>query len=360
MEEMINFTVGPVQCEKNIRDICAEQVPYFRTEEFSNTMFENEALVKKFMGASEGYKTVFITGSGTASMESVVANLLTKEDKAIIVNGGSFGQRFVELCNLYSVDNDEIKLDVGEPLTEEHLKRIKPEEYTAFIVNLHETSTGVLYDIDLISEFCKKNGLFLIVDAISAFLADYVSMSEHNIDAMITGSQKALACQPGISIITMSERAVNRAYENEPKCMYLSLKEALENAKRGQTPFTPAVGILRQINVRLKSIEQNGGVQSEIEKTKARAEYFRNGIADLPFEMITSSPSNAVTSLHPINASAFEIFLKLKDNYNIWICPNGGALKDEVLRVGHIGDLSTDDYDKLINAFKDLMSKGEL
>lgn len=357
---MINFTVGPVQCEKKIRDICAEQVPYFRTEEFSNMMFENERLIKEFMGANKDDKTVFITGSGTASMESVVANLLTKSDRAIIINGGSFGQRFVDLCNIYGIDNDEIKLNVGEPLTKNHLKKITPSKYTVFIVNIHETSTGVLYDINLISKFCKQNGLFLIVDAISAFLADYLNMSEHNIDVMITGSQKALACQPGISIITMGGRAIERVYKNEPKCLYLSLKGALENAERGQTPFTPAVGILKQINARLKSIEINGGLQNEINKTKARADYFRDNLNGLPFEAVTASPSNAVTALHPISANAFDIFLRLKNDYNIWICPSGGALKDEVFRVGHIGDLSTRDYDILISAFKDLIREGEL
>lgn len=360
MSDMINFTVGPVQCEKKIRDVCAEQVSYFRTEEFSEMMFENEALIKDFMGARDGDKTVFITGSGTASMESVVANLFTKQDKVIVVNGGSFGQRFVDLCNLYGVENTEIRLGIGEALTKKHLEEINPGKYSAFVVNIHETSTGVLYDIDLIGEFCKKNGLFLVVDAISAFLADYVNMSEHNIDVMVTGSQKALACQPGISIITMSERAVSRVYDNEPKCLYLSLREALENARRGQTPFTPAVGILRQIHARLNSIKNEGGVECEIKKTKARALYFRKNIAGLPFEMLTASPSNAVTALRSINSKAHNIFLNLKDNYNIWICPNGGALKDEVFRVGHIGDLSTSDYDKLIDALNDLNEKGEL
>jgi len=360
MEEMINFTVGPVQCKKEIRDICAEQVPYFRTDEFSNLMFENEKLVKKFMGAGEDYKTVFITGSGTASMEAVTSNLLTSNDDAIVVNGGSFGHRFVELCKIYDIPHEEIKLNVGEPLTQKHLDSLPNKKYSAFIVNLHETSTGVLYDIELISEYCKKNNLFLIVDAISAFLADPVNMQKHHIDAMITGSQKALACQPGISIITMSERAVERAYTNTPKCMYLSLKDALENAKRGQTPFTPAVGILRQINARLKEIDANGGVESEITRVKELAEYFRNGIAVLPFEMVTTSPSNAVTALKTSTVSAHDLFVEIKDNYHIWICPNGGELKDTVFRVGHIGDLRKEDYDKLIAAFKDLKKKGKL
>jgi len=354
---MINFTVGPVQSSEGVRKIGGEQVPYFRTSEFSELMLENERLMKKFAYASVDSKVVFITGSGTASMEATIANILTKNDKAIVVNGGSFGHRFVELCELYEVPYSEIRLNFGESLKEEHLKEFENKDYTAFIVNIHETSTGVHYDMNLISEFCKRNKLFLIADNISSFLADEFNMEKLNVDVMITGSQKALACPPGISIIILSERAVERIYKNEIKCMYLNLKDALENMKRGQTPYTPAVGILIQINERLKEIDLNGGVEAEVKRTQKLAEYFRDGIEALPLENVSESQSNAVTALTPKKNNAYEIFSKLKDEYGIWVCPNGGEMKDKVFRVGHIGYLTKEDYDVLINALKDLNKK---
>lgn len=355
--KMLNFTVGPVQSNETVRRIGSEQVPYFRTSEFSEMMLESEGLIKKFLNADEKDKVVFITGSGTASMEASIINNLTKNDKALVVNGGSFGKRFVELLSIYEIPFDEIKLEIGKTLTEEILNKYNPKDYTAFIVNVHETSTGVHYDLDLISEFCKKNELFLIVDAISSFLADEIDFNKNKVDILITGSQKALACPPGVSIIVLSERAVERVYSNDVKCMYLNLRNALDNMKRGQTPFTPAVGILRQINARLKEIEKNGGVKSEIERIKKLAEYFRSRIISMPFEFVSNAPSNAVTALHPTTANAYDIFLELKDNYEIWICPNGGELKDKIFRVGHIGDLSTNDYDKLIIALEDMKKK---
>ena len=105
---MINFTVGPVQSSDSVRMVGAEQVPYFRTPEFSEVMFENERLIKKFAYADENSKVVFITGSGTASMEATIINTLTKEDKVLVVNGGSFGHRFVELCRLHEIPYTEI------------------------------------------------------------------------------------------------------------------------------------------------------------------------------------------------------------------------------------------------------------
>jgi len=362
---MINFTVGPVQSSDVVLEIGAQNVPYFRTAEFSEVMLENERLMLKFAGAPEGSRAVFITGSGTASMEATVMNLLTPEDRALVVNGGSFGARFCKICEIHDVPHDEIRLEVGHKLREEDLpaKGAKDTcgdsegmEYTAFVVNMHETSTGVLYDMKLIGDYCQRHGLLLIVDCISSFLCDEFNMAEIGADVMITGSQKALACPPGVSVIVPSPRALERVAKNDPKCLYFDLKDALANQTRGQTPFTPAVGTLLQINARLKEIESAGGVTAEVQKAKAMAEYFRSRIADLPLEIVSESLSNAVTPLHPTNGmSAYDIFLKLKDEHGIWICPNGGELKDKVFRVGHMGNLQQTDYDKLLEALASVL-----
>lgn len=354
---MINFTVGPVQSSDAVRAIGAEQVPYFRTSEFSDVMFENERLIKKFAKASDDSKVVFLTSSGSGAMETAIMNTLTPNDKALVVNGGSFGHRFVELLELHHVPYTEIKLEHGKALKAEHLAPYEGQGYTAFLVNKHETSTGVHYDMNLISDFCKRNQLFLIVDCISTFLADPFDMKELGTDIMITGSQKALACPPGISVMVLSPKAINRVNNTKCVCQYFDLKIALKNMERGQTPWTPAVGILRQINARLKEIDANGGVEGEIARIGALATYFREKIKDLPFEIVSESLSNAVTPLHPTTASAYDIFLKIKDEYGMWICPNGGDMKDIIFRVGHIGALTTKDYDMLIAAFQDLQKK---
>lgn len=195
---------------------------------------------------------------------------------------------------------------------------------------MHETSTGVLYDMNLICDFCRKNQLFLVVDAISSYMADPIDMRKQEIDVLVIASQKALACPPGISVIVMSERAVNRLAHQKTLSMYFDLKDALKNGERGQTPFTPAVGILRQINARLREVEQSGGIEKEINRVAELASDFRNKIVDLPFTILSSSLSNAVTPIQPNNVSAYQIFLTLKDEYNIWVCPNGGDLKEKV------------------------------
>lgn len=355
---MINFTVGPVQSSETVRALGAEQVPYFRTAEFSAVMLENERLMLKFAKAPEGSRAVFLTASGTGSMEASVANVLTPADKVLVVNGGSFGHRFVEICQVHGIPLTEVVPPPGDTVTEEQLAAFDGQGYTALLVNIHETSTGVLYDAEALGRFCQRNGMLFLVDAISSFLADDFDMAALGADVMLTGSQKALACPPGVSIVVLSPRALARVAANDPHCLYLDLRAALKDQERGQTPFTCAVGTLLQIHARLGEIEANGGVASETKRIAALAADFRRKIDALPFEITSKRLSNAVTPLHPTTANAYDIFLRLKDQYRIWICPNGGELKDWIFRVGHLGALTASDNNALIAAFKDLQRKG--
>lgn len=360
---MLNFTVGPVMSSEQVLAIGAKQVPYFRTPEFSQMILESERLIKKFAKAEEKSRVCFITGSGTAAMEAAIINIFTENDNILVVDGGSFGHRFVKILEIHKIPHTIIKPKFGQGITAEQLEKYDGKKYTGFLVNLDETSIGVLYDIKLISDFCNRNNIFLVVDSISSFLCDPFDMKALNVQVMITGSQKALACPPGISLIVLSEKAINRVYNNNPQILYLDLKLALKNGERGQTPFTPAVGILYQINQRLKEIAAAGGVDFEIERIGELAKYFRKKISEnnLPFTIVSNSLSNAVTPLSPINEiSAYRIFITLKDEYHIWICPNGGELKEKIFRVGHIGVLQKADYDKLFDAFIDMKNKNLL
>ncbi len=360
-KDHINFAVGPVQIREDISRMGAEPVPYFRTPEFSALMLENEQLLKKLMGAGEDAKAVFLTGSGTAAMDAVVQNLFTKEDRLLVVDGGGFGHRFCEICQVYGIMHTPIAVEQGYGVTEEQLQAYAGRGYTGLLVNMHETSTGVLYDMDMIGRFCRENGLLLVVDAISAFLADEISMEKMGAAVVLTGSQKALAVPPGISMMVLSPEAVERIQRNTPACYYLDLKAALRNQERGQTPFTPAVGILIQINARLNQIDQDG-LETERQKIRTVAEDFRRRIRSYPFTIVSHALSNTVTPLSPNNpkVSAKTIFQTLKDEYNIIICPNGGELADRVFRVGHIGDLTIEDNDALFAALDDLMRRGIL
>lgn len=357
---MLNFTVGPVQMFEYTLETGKNPIPYFRTTEFSALMKENETYIKQYMHASDASKAVFMTGSGTFAMEAAVMNFFSENDRVLVVNGGSFGARFAKLCAIHHISFTEIALTVGQELTADMLIPYENKGYTGFLVNVDETSTGVLYDMNLIGDFCNRNHIFLVADTVSSFLADAFTMEAMHVNVAITASQKALACPPGISVIVMDEVAQERIKRISVSNMYFDVKEMLQNQERGQTPFTPAVGTLIQIHERFAHMEKEGGVVAENERIQNLAKDFRTRIQSLPFEFITNAKANGVTALHPLHASAYSIFTALKDEYGIWVCPNGGGLKDSVFRVGHLGALTVADNTALLDALDEMHKRGRL
>jgi len=361
LQIMINFTVGPVQMDEATCRIGAEQVPYFRTPEFSALMKENEKILCDLFDAPANSRVVFMTGSGTASMEGGIMNFFTPSDKVLVVNGGSFGHRFVELCQIHEIPFTEIKLEYGQPLTKEELYQFDNQNYTGMILQLCETSTGVLYDMDMVGDFCYRNNIFLFVDAVSGFLADRFSMKQMHVNAAITGSQKALSLPPSMSFTVLDSEAQRRCAQNKVKSMYFNYADYLLNGERGQTPFTPAVGTLIQLHEKLIRIEKEGGIAAANTAAHNRAQYFRNKINNLPLRMFVDgkNASNCVTALMPTTpgVNAHHVFEVIKDEYDIWICPNAGDMAEKVFRVGHIGCISNEEIDKLVEVFKDLVKR---
>ncbi|BDU49686.1 pyridoxal-phosphate-dependent aminotransferase family protein [Haliovirga abyssi] len=357
MDKTLLFTVGPVEMSSKIKDIGGAGIPYFRTKEFSEVMLEIENKLKKFLYTNQNSKVITLTASGSGAMEASIINIFTENDKVLIVNGGSFGDRFEKICKIHNINYNVIKLKKGESLKKEELDKYSNKGYTGLLINVHETSTGVLYDMKMVGEFCKKENILLVADAISSFLADEYKMDEWGIDVTILSSQKALALPPGLSFLIINKKVNDIIIKNSVKSLYFDLKDYLMNMERGQTPFTPAVGIIYQLYERLKEIEEVG-VEKEIGIRKNLAEDFRNRIKKLPLELFAETMSNAVTAIVPKTMKANEIYEKLRYDYEMTVLPSGGDLKEKLFRVGHLGDLTIDDNEKLVDALKEIL-KGE-
>ena len=349
------FTVGPTQMHERTLEVSGRQVPYFRNQEFSDVVFDCERLFRECAKADADARLVILTASGTGAMEAVVMNYLGKDDRALVVNGGSFGARFAQICDIHGVPHSDIVLEPDEQLEQHHLDAHREDGCTALLVNLDETSTGQLYDLDMLAAFAKENGLFFVVDAISAFASDPINFQEAGIDALIVSSQKALAIAPGIALVLLSGRAVERLEGAPRTTLYFDFNDYLLNGVRGQTPFTPAVGIIYELQDRLHAIKEAGGIDVEVERVTAQASDFRERISDLPLSVAPFRKSNAVTRIVFEKPIAKTVCAKLKADYGFVLNPCGGAMADTALRVAHIGDLTIEDNKALAEALKVLV-----
>lgn len=346
------FTVGPTQMRKEVLEVRHQQVPYFRTSEFSEIMLDSDRLLKKFMKAPKSSKSIYLTASGTAGLEATIMNCMNKSDMVLVVNGGTFGQRFVDLFRLHGIEYKEIKLADEEALTKKHFEELDEMKFTFVVANIDETSTGQLYDIKLLSEFAIRNNAYLIIDAISSFLIDPYDMEENKIDVTIISSQKGLCIAPGISPIIISERIYNeRVKNNGIQSLYFNFNQYIDNFQRGQTPFTPAVGVCCEMNKILHLIDEEG-CDNYLKRIKQLAHDFRDRILDLPVTIPSYPLSNAITPIRFKRPIAKDIFNILKDKYDIYVNPTGGKNELYVLRIAHIGDITVDDNKMLVEILK--------
>ena len=347
---MKHFIVGPVEIYPCTREVYKNDYFYFRTEEFGSLVKDCLKRLSALMGNTVENSMIYLTASGTAAMEAVIENCISEKDKSLVINGGTFGRRFCELLEHHDADYSSIELEWDEKLEYSHLLPYENKGYTALFVNLHETSTGQLYDIDMISDFCKRNHMVLIVDAISTFLADEYDMEEMGIDVSIISSQKGVCLSPGLSFISFSKRMLDKINSaGKIPSKYFDFRDYFKNIERGQTPYTPAVFIMYELKAMLDYIDSVGGKDALLNIIKEKCMHFRK----LAYENGLKIPnaynlSNMITPVICENIKACELVKHLRDKYELCVNPCGGALADKMFRVSHIGNTTVEDFDELV------------
>ena len=352
--EFTLFTVGPVEMFDRTLEVRNRPIPYFRNQTFSNLMFGIDKKFKELLHTSSETEIIYLTASGTAAMEAVIENMFSKEDKLLIINGGSFGERFCQIATVRGVPYDEVKVDADKDLMKEDFLPFEDNHYDALLVNIDETSNAKLYDINLLEDFALRHNALLVVDAISSFLCDPYDMDGHHIDVTIFSSQKGLCISPGLAFAALSKKAQARL-KTSGVSYYNNFVDYINNMKRGQTPFTPAVGTLYEADDMLDYIKELT-LEGWLKRIEDNALYFRKELLKRGFKLPSYHQSNAVTMFFTPNNSAKELKEYLA-NKKLFINPSSGKYAESAVRVAHIGDLSFEDYDRLLkeidNFYKD-------
>ena len=328
--------VFPGDIDPAIMEIGAKPFLYMRTDAFSAINKESEQILLDLIHCTGG-RTIIYTGSGTGAMSAVVENYVTTKRKAIVIDGGSFGHRWFQLCEYYGVPVIDFTVPFACDIDYDALEKTVAEQRPdVFLCQHHETSTGQLYDLEKISALCKKYGMSLIVDVISSFLAEPLSMDRYDIDICITSTQKGLNIPPGLSILFFSKKLDGYAWNH--KGYYWDFDDNFSNFRRGQTPFSPATILFLQLNARLRQLKAEGGEDKNIAEVKHRALKFREYCKKYGWDVPAEVPSFAITGFQTNDTAERKIFKGLIEKYDTYIMPGG---KPGFYRVSHMG-LQTD------------------
>lgn len=337
--------------EEDILAIGAQQVPYMRTQEFGEINKDSEQMLLDLIGCKDG-RAIIYTGSGTGAMDAVVSCYVSTKRKAMVVDGGSFGHRWVQLCEYYGCPHCTLELERGHDIDYVGLDRLmESEKPDVFLVQHHETSTGQLYNLPIIGELCKKHGVSLVVDVISSFLIEDIDMDAMNIDICITSTQKGLNIPPGLSILFLSKCLEGYPFANNN--YYFDFQINLHNLTRGQTPFSPATLVYLQLNARLHKLIKEG-IENHKQSVRNNCDYFRSLCKKYGWELCAENPSYAITGFQVNGPNKENVFRTLIEEYDTFVMP--GSVKG-FLRVSHMGLQTKEDLDNLAQQIHEIETR---
>lgn len=349
------MTLGPVEIEDEILSFGAKRMVYNRTEEFS----------KWIKGINKNLKYIFQTkndvmilaSSGTGAMETAIVNTLSEKDEVLIANNGTFGERLVKICSIYNLKVKEIKGEFGKQINPNKIKENLTKDTKAVLITANETSSCTLSDIEAIGKTVQNTNAILIVDAVSCLGCDEFKTDEWHCDVVFASANKGIGIPPGMAFITFSDKAWKMVEKSTLPKFYFDIKEYKKDIIRGQTPFTPPISLLFQLDRRLKKIKEKT-IESIIDKNKKLSKQLREGISKLGLSLTSDNLSNGATGVvFPEGIDAKEIVDMMLAEHNIAVMPTPPPREHKMLRVGILGNINESDVGEFIKALERCLIK---
>lgn len=361
MKKNYLFTPGPTQVPPEVLLAEAQPAIHHRTPQFSK-IFKELSEDLKYLFQTKAGDVFILSSSGTGGMEACVVNMLSKTDKAAVISGGKFGERWQEICKAFGVEVITIKVDYGrcvDPLIVE--KCLKENKDVKFLfATQSETSTGVVNDIESISKITKKLGVRLIVDTITGIGIHRFLFDEWGIDVAVTGSQKGCMLPPGLAFVCVGPNAWPAVETSDLPKYYWDFKKMRKSLKDDTTAFTPSVSLIVAMKKAMEMIKEEG-IENVWNRHALLARATREGVKALGLELFAGESSgNVVTSVKvPDGVNISSIIKKLRDESGVTFTGGQGSMKGNIFRIGHIGYIDSFDVITAIAAVeKGLFNSG--
>lgn len=350
------FIPGPVEVKEEILSKMATPMIGHRSKDASNIQRDiSNKLRKLFFTENE---ILLSTSSGSGLMEAAV-RCCTK-DRAAVFSIGSFGDRWHEMAVSNGINSDLYKSELGSITSPEMVdEALSTGKYDLVTITHNETSTGVMNPIEEIGNVVKKYPeVIFCVDSVSSAGGVEILVDKLGIDICITSSQKALGLPPGLSMCTISERAVEKARTIKNRGFYLDLVQLYDTIKKKdyQYPSTPNLSLMFALNYQLDSI-LNEGLENRFKRHLTMAEYTRiwakKNFALFPDEKYASITLTTVKNTKNISVKNLNEELGKRG----FAISNGyGDLKEKTFRIAHMADLTLDDVKELLLKIEDILS----
>jgi aspartate aminotransferase-like enzyme len=348
---------GPTPIPNEVALAMSETMIHHRTPQFNRVFDEAREGLKQLFGTKND--VLMLASSGTGAMEASIANLFSPGDKVLVVNGGKFGERWLNISNAYGLTPVELKVPWGQAVkvadVEKELKA--NSDIQGVMIQASETSTTVFHPVKEIAALTKNGPLFL-VDGVTAVGVVPLPLDDWGIDVLLTGSQKALMLPPGLGFIALSDRAWEKTKKAKLPRFYFDLNLERKNQQKGSGAFTPAVSLIFGVRASMQMIQREG-LKNVYARHARLCRATRAAATALGLRLLApDSPSPAATGVYlPDGIDADEVLEYLRDKMNVTLAEGQDQLKGKVIRIAHIGYMGAFDVITAIAALEMALRK---
>jgi len=365
------FTPGPTPLLPAAQFAMAAADIHHRTAEFRALYTRVLAQLKEFVGTKND--VIILSSSGTGAMEAAVSNLTSPGDRVLVLTGGKFGERWTALAKAFGCEVDVVSVPYGGTFSLDEVKAALKLETRVVFMQATETSTGVRHDTPGVAKLLKDAGseALLVVDAITGLGTTHLDMDAWGVDVLIGGSQKSVMIPPGLSYLSLSDKAWERMEATYNPRYYFDLRKERKNAKNGESAYTPAVALIAALGAALDWIAAQAatadnpagsiaeGRKKLVDNAETISAMTRAAVLALGMTLFApDAPSAAATAvLPPAGIDSGVIVKELKSRFGAIITNGQGEMKGQIFRIAHLGFFDYMDTIALIGALEQVAVK---
>ena len=337
---------GPTALPPSVRTAGGRQMINHRGPEFAAMLERILSGMKPFFGTTSD--VAMITTAGSGGLEAAVVNTMSPGDRVLGVSIGSFGDRFAKIAGIYGADVTKLDAEWGYAAAADEVRetlRATPG-VKAVLLTHNETSTGVMNPIAELAAAVRAEApdALILVDSVSGLGAVPFEMDAWGVDVVVTGSQKAWMSAPGLAMIAASPRAWAAMEQATMPRFYLDLRAHRDAAVNGQTPFTPAIAVVYQVDEGLRLMNEEGK-DAIFARHEACAAAARAGLTALGFQLfadpaVASKTVTAAWVPEDLDWKAFNGEVKRR---GVVLAGGQGKLTGKIFRLGHLGSVTIEE-----------------
>jgi aspartate aminotransferase-like enzyme len=351
------LTAGPTPVPERVLLAMARPVLYHRAPAFTECLKEVQEGLRWLLQTKQ--LPLLLAGSGTVGMDAAVSNFLRTGDKAVVIRGGKFGERWGKICQAFGIECVFIDVEWGKGVDPKAVAEAldKNPGVRAVYATASETSTATRHDVEAIAKIVKgREDVILCVDAITAVGVYDVPVDKWGLDVVVVGSQKALMLPPGLAVVAVSEKAWKANERANLPRFYNDLLREKKSQEKGETAFTPAVTLVVGLHEALRMLKEET-LEGVFSRHDRLAKATRAAAGGLGLELFSSSPVNSVTGIRvPNGVDGSAVVKNMRIKYGITIAGGQDHLKGKIVRIAHIGYFSEFDIITAISGLEMTLS----